>query len=77
MESHQQNSPDVINHYEPKSGMRTAAGVLSSLFIMGVPIGLTELLRAGGDLKIALWSGVASVIAVILALISIRGGPQY
>jgi hypothetical protein len=77
MESHQQNSPDVINHYEPKSGMRTAAGVLSAMFIMGLPIGLTELLRAGGDLKIALYSGVATVIAIVLALFSIRGGPQY
>lgn len=69
----QNTSSDVINHYEPKSAMRTATGVLSSLFSMGLPIGLTELLRAGGDLKVALYAGICTVIAIILAVFSIRG----
>ena len=72
MEKHEA-SDRVINHYEPLSGMRTLFGVLSSLLSMGIPIGLTELLRAGGDLKVALWSGVAVVFAAIFAFLSIRG----
>ncbi|HEX8325602.1 MAG TPA: hypothetical protein VF595_16990 [Tepidisphaeraceae bacterium] len=63
----------VINHYDTKSGMRTATGVLSSLFIMGLPVGATEALRAGGDMKVALWGGVCTVIAIVLAYFSIQG----
>lgn len=72
MEKYEHNE-NVINHYEPHSAMRTATGVLASLFSMGLPIGLTELLRAGGDLKVAMWAGVCTLIAVILAFFSIRG----
>jgi len=63
----------IVNHYEPKSHFRTFFGVLASLLSMGIPIGLTELLRAGGDMPTALWSGVASVLAIICAWLSIRG----
>ena len=63
----------VINHYEPASGLRTAFGVLSSLFVMGIPIGLTELLRSGGDTKIGLVAIVCAVIGLIFAFLSIRG----
>ncbi|MGC4032737.1 MAG: hypothetical protein QM754_13600 [Tepidisphaeraceae bacterium] len=72
MEKYEQNT-EVINHYEPKSAVRTATGVLASIFSMGLPIGLTEALRAGGDMKVALWAGVATLIAAVLAFISIRG----
>ena len=72
MEKHEP-ADHVINHYEPKAGIRTAAGVLSSLFAMGLPVGVTEALRAGGDMKVAMWGGVATIIAIILAVISIRG----
>ena len=69
-------SEHVINHYEPRAGWRTAFGVLSSLFAMGLPIGLTELIRAGGDLKVAMWAGVCTVIAAVFAVLSIRGTLQ-
>ncbi|MDB5327829.1 MAG: hypothetical protein JWM57_3398 [Phycisphaerales bacterium] len=68
-----ESSDHVINHYESKSGMRTATGVLASLFWMGCPVALTEGLRAGGDMKIALYGVVATVIAIVLSIISIRG----
>lgn len=68
-----ESSQHVVNHYEPKSGIRTATGVLSSLFSMGIPVGLTELLREGGDIKVAMWGGVATLIAIVFAVISIRG----
>ena len=63
----------VINHYEPASGIRTALGVLSSLFVMGIPIGLTELLRAGGDTKIGLIAMVCAAIGLVLGFLSFRG----
>ena len=75
MEKHS-TADHVINHYEPKAGIRTAAGVLSSLFSMGLPVALCEVWRAGGDIKVAMWGGLATVIAIVLAVISIRGTTQ-
>ena len=71
-ESHA-SSATIKNDYEPRSHMRTLTGVLSSLLFMGLPIGLTELLRGGGDIKVAIWGFVATIIATVLAIFSIRG----
>ena len=66
-------SNELVNGYEPKSVSRTVFGVLSSLLSMGLPVGGSELFRPGGDLKVAFWGGVATVLAIIFAVLSIRG----
>jgi len=63
----------IVNHYEPKSVSRTIFGVLASLLSMGIPIGLCELARTSGDMPTAIWSGVAALLAIIFAYLSIRG----
>lgn len=63
----------IKNHYEPKSTLRTFTGVASSLLFMGVPVGLTEFLRPGGDTLTWQISFVATILAVVLAIVSIRG----
>jgi hypothetical protein len=63
----------IKNEYEPRSAFRTATGVVSSLLFMGVPIGITEFLRGGGDKGVAAISAVASLVAIGLAVLSIRG----
>jgi hypothetical protein len=63
----------VKNEYEPKSGMRTATGVIASLLWMGLPVGLTEFIRPGGDRMTWIVSLVAVIIAAVLSVISIRG----
>jgi hypothetical protein len=66
--------PTVIkNEYEPKSAMRTVTGVLSSLMFMGLPVGMVELLRPGGDRLTWEISFVAVILAAVLAVFSIRG----
>jgi hypothetical protein len=66
-------SDRVINHYEPASVSRTVFGVLASLFSMGLPIGLTEMLRAGGDGKVAIIALICAALAAVFAFLSIRG----
>jgi len=68
-----QMSDRIINDYEPHSGIRTFLGVVSSLTIMGLPVGATELFRPGGDLKVAFWGGVATVIGLVTGYLSFRG----
>jgi hypothetical protein len=66
-------SHGIKNEYEPRSVFRTFTGVISSLLFMGVPIGATEFLRPGGDKGVAVICAVATVVAIILAVLSIRG----
>ena len=66
-------NPKVLNGYDPHSAMRTFFGVLASLLIMGLPVGLAEAFRGGGDLKVAMWGFVATAAAVVCAVLSIRG----
>jgi len=73
MQHQEPQTVTVVNQYEPKSGLRTFTGVLSSLLSMGLPIGITELLRGGGDIKIAIGGFIATAIAAVLAVVSIRG----
>ncbi|HEX8342637.1 MAG TPA: hypothetical protein VF624_17170 [Tepidisphaeraceae bacterium] len=63
----------IKNHYEPRSTMRTITGVASSILFMGIPVGLTELIRPGGDTFVGVMGMVATVLAVVLAVFSIRG----
>ena len=63
----------IVNHYESKSGFRTFCGVVAALLSMGIPVGLTEAIRTGGDMPTAIWSGVATILAIIFAWLSIRG----
>ncbi len=68
-----QQNIDIRNEYEPKSSIRTFAGVASSLLFMGIPVGVTEFLRPGGDTLTWQISFAATVVAVILAVVSIKG----
>ena len=63
----------IKNQYEPKSVMRTITGVLASILYMGIPIGLTELLRSGGDKFIGVLGIAATVLAVVLTVFSLKG----
>ena len=63
----------IKNEYEPRSVFRTVTGVLSSMLFMGVPIGITEFLRGGGDKSVALISAVGAIVAIGLAVLSVRG----
>ena len=63
----------IKNGYEPRSVFRTVTGVVSSLLFMGVPIGVTEFLRGGGDKGVAVICVFATIIAAGLAVLSIRG----
>ncbi len=66
-------SDTIKNQYEPKATLRTITGVISSLLFMGVPVGLTEFLRPGGDTFTWQMSFLATALAIVLAVISIRG----
>ena len=61
------------NGYEPRTTMRTFTGVAASLLSMGLPIGLTEFFRPGGDTLTWQLSFVATILAIVLAIFSIRG----
>jgi len=63
----------IKNHYEPRSTFRTFTGVASSILFMGVPVGLTEFLRPGGDTLTWQISFIASAAAVVLAVLSVKG----
>ncbi len=63
----------IKNEYEPRSGFRTFTGVVSSILFMGVPVGLTEFLRPGGDTLTWQISFVCSAFAIILAILSVKG----
>ncbi|HEY0009466.1 MAG TPA: hypothetical protein VGB55_12130 [Tepidisphaeraceae bacterium] len=63
----------IKNGYEARSVFRTITGVVSALLFMGVPIGVTEFLRAGGDKGVAAICAFATLIAAGLAVLSIRG----
>ena len=69
----QDTNAKILNAYDPKSAIRTALGVIASLLIMGLPVGLTEALRSGGDGKVAMWGFVATFFALICGGLSIRG----
>ena len=61
----------IKNQYEPRSGFRTFTGVVSSILFMGVPVGLTEFLRPGGDTLTWQISFAATAVAIILAVLSL------
>lgn len=63
----------IKNHYEPRSTFRTFTGVASSLLMMGIPVGLTEFLRPGGDRTTWMISFVAVILALALAVLSVKG----
>ena len=63
----------IVNHYERSTAFRTFTGVAASLLSMGIPIGLTELIRPMGDLRMAAICGVMTVAAIICGWLSIRG----
>ena len=67
------NANVLQNGYEPRSGFRTLTLPICSLLFMGVPIGICEAIRPGGFRDVALYCGIASVFAIILAVFSIRG----
>ncbi len=66
-------SEQIKNHYEPKSVMRTFAGVASSLLFMGVPVGVVEFLRPNGVTLAWQLGFAATALAIVLAIVSIRG----
>jgi hypothetical protein len=63
----------IKNEYEPKFGFRTFTGVASSILFMGVPVGLTEFLRPGGDTLTWQVSFGATAVAIVLAILSVKG----
>lgn len=73
MQQPSQTKVMIKNEYEPRSVFRTITGVLSSILFMGVPIGLTEFFRPGGDTLTWQISALATVLAIILAVLSIKG----
>ncbi len=68
-----QQEPVIKNEYEPKFGIRTFMGVASSILFMGVPVGVTEFLRPGGDTTTWQVSFVCVILAIITAVISVKG----
>ena len=74
MQHHSETKVATIkNEYEPRSVFRTVTGVLSSILFMGVPVGLTEFLRPGGDTLTWQISFAAVAAAIVLAVLSVRG----